>query len=192
MRAITCALLGLALLQTGCTTAVLVTYQVLTDVRTAHEQHEDYRILGTIKDELANKTGVGSALQIHVFSYLGKVVIAGVVEPGSKVGTDAIAIARKVEGVRKIDTFFIPARPSYSRDLTVSLRFDSKIVTDLELRRSQLDWTTLGGTMILVGLVDSDEKVKRVVEHARSIDHVIAVRSFIQVRAPVKKVREPR
>jgi osmotically-inducible protein OsmY len=191
MRTLTCALAGLALLQAGCTTTVILTYQTLTDVRTMQEQTEDYRILGTIKDELAHKTGVGSALQIHVFSYLGRVVLAGVVEPGSMVGTEAVAIAKKVEGVRKVETFFIPARPSYSRDLTVSLKFDASIIADMELRRSQLDWTTLGGTMILVGLVDSDEKVKRVVEHAKSIDYVIAVRSYIQVRPPAKK-REPR
>ena len=187
MRRLAGALLGLALLQTGCTTTVIIAYQTLTEVRTMEEQTEDYRILGTIKDDLANRTGVGSALQIHVFSYLGRVVLAGVVEPGSNVGNEAVAIAKKVPGVRRVDTFFIPARPSYSRDLTVSLKFDASIIGDMELRRSQLDWTTLGGTMILVGLVDSEDKVKRVVEHAKSIDYVIAVRSYIQVRPPKKR-----
>lgn len=187
MRVLRGALVTLALLQAGCTTAIIVTYQTLTEVRTVREQHEDTRILGTIKDELASKDGVGSALEIHVFSYLGKVLLAGVVEPGSTVGSDAVAIARKVEGVRKIDTYYIPARPSYSRDLTVSLKLSAKIVTDLDLKRSQVDWTVLAGTVLLVGLVDDAEKAKRVVEHAKSIDNVVAVRSFIQVRLPPTK-----
>jgi osmotically-inducible protein OsmY len=191
VRRVAGVIAALALLQTGCTTTLLVAYQTLSEVRTMEEQTEDYRILGTIKDELAHKNGVGSALQVHVFSYLGRVVLAGVVEPGSPVGTDAVAIARKVEGVRKIDTFFIPARPSYSRDLTISLKFDAKVIADLELRRSQIDWTVLAGTVIVVGLVDSDEKVKRAIEHAKSIDNVVAVRSYIQVRLPTTK-REPR
>jgi osmotically-inducible protein OsmY len=191
VRRAACALATLALAQTGCTTAVVVAYQTLSDVRTVQEQHEDARIMGTIKDQLASKSGVGTALQIHVFSHAGRVVLAGIVEPGSKLGVEASGIARSVEGVRRIDTVFLPMRPSYPRDLTVSLKLDAKIVADLDLRRAQLDWTVLAGTVVLTGVVDSSEKAKRAVDHAWSIDHVTAVRSFIQVRPPAKK-REPR
>lgn len=184
MKSRTWLLLALALVQTGCTTAVILAYQTLSDVRTMEEQHHDARIMGTIKDELATKSGVGSALQIHVFSHLGRVVLAGVVEPGSKVGAEAVTVARAVEGVRKIDTVYVPTRPSYPRDLTVSLKLDAKIIANLDLRRTQVEWTVLAGTVVLSGLVDSDEKAKRVVEIARSIDNVTVVRSFIQVRAP--------
>jgi osmotically-inducible protein OsmY len=184
-------LAGLALTQTGCTTAIIVTYQTLSDVRTLHEQHEDARIMGTVKDDLANKRGVGSALQIHVFSHLGRVVVAGIVEPGSTLGTDAIAVARAVPGVRRVESVFLAGRPSYPRDLTISLKLDAKIVTDLDLRRAQIEWTVLAGTVVLTGVVDDAPKAARVVEHAKSIDDVIAVRSFIQVRPPTKK-REPR
>jgi len=184
-------LAGLALTETGCTTAIIVTYQTLSDVRTLHEQHEDARIMGTVKDDLANKRGVGSALQIHVFSHLGRVVVAGIVEPGSTLGTDAIAVARAVPGVRRVESVFLAGRPSYPRDLTISLKLDAKIVTDLDLRRAQIEWTVLAGTVVLTGVVDDAPKAARVVEHAKSIDDVIAVRSFIQVRPPTKK-REPR
>lgn len=191
MRWRTWLLAALALTQTACTTAIVIAYQTLSDVRTLHEQHEDARIMGTIKDDLANRRGVGSALQIHVFSHLGRVVVAGIVAPGSTLGTDAVTFARAVPGVRKVDTVFLPARPSYPRDLTISLKLDAKIVADLELRRTQLEWTVLAGTVVLTGVVDESDKVARAVQHARSIDNVTAVRSFIQVRAPTKK-REPR
>jgi osmotically-inducible protein OsmY len=185
------ALAALTVVQTGCTTAVIVTYQTLSDVRTLHEQHEDARIMGTIKDELAARSGVLTALQIHVFSHLGRVVLAGIVEPGSTLGTEAVAVARTVDGVRKVDTVFLPARPSYPRDLTISLTLDAKIIRDLELRRSQVEWTVLAGTVIFSGVVDSSDKARRLVEHARGIDHVTAVRAYIQVRPPTSK-REPR
>jgi osmotically-inducible protein OsmY len=190
MRWRTWLLLALALVQTGCTTAVIVAYQTFSDVRTVEEQHNDMRIMGTIKDELATRSGVGSALQIHVFSHLGRVVLAGVVEPGSKVGAEAVSVARTVEGVRKVDTVYVPARSSYPQDLTISLKLDAKVVADLDLRRAWVEWTVLAGTVVLSGLVDSDANAKRVVEIARSIDNVTAVRSFIQVRAP--KPRPPR
>jgi osmotically-inducible protein OsmY len=169
----------------------VVAYQTLSDVRTLQEQHEDARIMGTIKDDLANKRGVGSALQIHVFSHLGRVVVAGIVETGSTLGADAVAVARAVSGVRRVETVFVPARPSYPRDLTISLKLDAKIVTDLDLRRSQLEWTVLAGTVVLTGVVDDSDKAARAVQHAKSIDNVTAVRSFVQVRPPTKK-REPR
>jgi len=186
MRWLTWLLGALALTQTGCTTAIIVAYQTLTDVRTLQEQHEDARIMGTIKDDLANRRGVGSALQIHVFSHLGRVVVAGIVEPGSTLGADVIAVARAVPGVRRVESVFLPARPSYPRDLTISLKLDAKIVADLDLRRTQIEWTVLAGTVLLMGVVDDAAKAARVVQHAKSIDHVVAVRSFIQVRPPTK------
>jgi osmotically-inducible protein OsmY len=191
MRWRTCCLAVLALAQTSCTTAVVIAYQTLTDVRTLEEQHDDQQIMGTIKDNLATKQGVGSALQVHVFSHLGRVVVAGIVEPRSPLAADAVAVARAVPSVRKVDTVFLPARPSYPRDLTVSLKLEAKIVADLELRRSQLEWTVLAGTVVMTGVVDHPDKAARAVQHARSIDNVTAVRSFIQVRPPTKK-REPR
>ena len=183
-------LAALALSQTACTTAIVVAYQTLSDERTFQEQHEDARIMGTIKDDLANRRGVGSALQIHVFSHLGRVVVAGIVEPKSTLGSEAVAVARAVPGVRRVDTVFVPSRPSYPRDLTISLKLDAKIVADLDLRRTQLEWTVLAGTVVLTGVVDAADKAARAIQHARSIDNVIAVRSFIQVRPPKK--REPR
>jgi osmotically-inducible protein OsmY len=191
MRWRTWLLAALALTQTACTTAIVVAYQTLSDVRTLQEQTEDARIMGTVKDNLANKRGVGSALQVHVFSHLGRVVVAGIIEPGSTLGTDAVMVARAVPGVRRVDTVFLPTRPSYPRDLTISLKLDAKILADLELRRTQIEWTVLAGTVVLTGLVDDPAKAARVVQHAKSIDNVTAVRSFIQVRAPTKK-REPR
>ena len=185
-----CLLAALALAHAGCTTAVVVAYQTLSDVRTFEEQHHDARIMSTIKDELAKRAGVGSALRIHVFSHLGRVVLAGVVEPGSTLGAEAVAVAKTVEGVRTIDTVYVPFRPSYPRDLTISLKLDARIVADLDLRRSQLEWTVLAGTVVLSGVVDHEDKAQRVVDHAWSIDYVTAVRSFIQVRTPPK--REPR
>ena len=191
MRWLTWLLGALALTQTGCTTAIIVAYQTFTDVRTLQEQHDDARIMGTIKDDLANRRGVGSALQIHVFSHLGRVVVAGIVEPGSTLGADVIAVARAVPGVRRVDSVFLPARPSYPRDLTISLKLDAKIVADLDLRRTQIEWTVLAGTVLLTGVVDDAAKAARIVQRATSIDHVVAVRSFIQVRPPTKK-REQR
>jgi len=187
----TAVLAALALSHTACTTTLVVAYQTLTDVRTMEEQTDDARIMGTIKDQLATKQGVGSALQVHVFAHLGRVVVAGIVPATSPLATDAVAVARAVPGVRKVDAVFVPIRPSYPRDLTVSLKLDAKIVADLELRRSQLEWTVLGGTVVLTGVVDDPDKIVRAVQHAKSIDNVTAVRSFIQVRLPTKK-REPR
>jgi osmotically-inducible protein OsmY len=191
MRWRTGLLAVLAVSQTACTTAIVVAYQTLSDVRTLQEQHDDQRIMGTIKDELANKRGVGSALQVHVFSHLGRVVLAAIVEPGSTLGTDAVGVARGVPGVQRVETVFLPSRASYPRDLTISLKLEAKIVADLALRRTQLEWNVLNGTVVLTGVVDHSDKASRAAMHARSIDHVTSVRSFIQVRPPTKK-RQPR
>jgi hypothetical protein len=45
--------------------------------------------------------------------------------------------------------------------------------------------------VVVTGVVDSPLKAQKVLNHARSIDNVTSVRSFIQVRPPTDK-REPR
>ena len=57
MRWVTGAFAALAVAQPGCTTAVILTYQTLGDVRTVREQHEDARITGTSKDQPTRDEG---------------------------------------------------------------------------------------------------------------------------------------
>jgi hyperosmotically inducible protein len=175
----TAALILALALAAGCTTI----YQSATEERSVGEQADDTRLKVTIQKRLLD-SGAKTLAAIDVFCHLGVVVLTGVVEPGSTVGADAVRIARGVEGVRRVETVFVPARPSRTSDLGISAKLKAKVVGDTGLLASQVDWSVLAGTVVLVGVVDRQEKIDRVVAHARGIDGVANVRSFVQVKAP--------
>jgi osmotically-inducible protein OsmY len=101
----------LALLLAGCTTIASQAYSSATDERSLAVQAEDTKIATKIKKGLLD-TGAKNLLAIDVFCHQGLVVLAGVVEPGSNAGQQAVTIARGVEGVRRVETYYLPSRAS--------------------------------------------------------------------------------
>lgn len=168
----------LALLLAGCTTI----YQSATEERSVGEQVDDTKLKATIQKRLLD-SGVKTLSAVDVFCHLGLVVLTGVIEPGSKVGEQAVTIARGVEGVRRVETYFVTSRPSRTSDIGISAKLKTKVVADTGLRASQVDWSVLAGNVVLVGVVDRPEKVDQVIRHARTIDGVVGVKSFMQVKA---------
>ncbi len=172
----------LAALLAGCLTVAKTGYETATDERSLATQKADTQIvLSTKKNFLESSVkGLGG---LDVFCRNGVVVLAGVVEPGSPARSEAVNIARRVEGVKGVETYFVPNRPSALNDFTIKQKINAKLVGDTDLKAGQVDMSVLAGHVVLVGVVDRREKIEKIIAHARSIDGVVAVKSFIQVAA---------
>jgi hyperosmotically inducible protein len=173
----------LALLLAGCTTVASQAYSSATDERSLAVQAEDTKIATKIKKGLFD-TGAKNLLAIDVFCHQGLVVLAGVVEPGSNVGQQAVAIARGVEGVRRVETYYLPSRASTTGDLAIGAKLKARIVGDGDLKAAQVDMSVINGTVVLAGVVDRQAKVDAVVRHARAVEGVTGVKSYIQIKSP--------
>ena len=174
--------LGLLLpLAAGCTTVASTAYSSATEERTVAEQASDTRISTAVRKRVLDVDSK-SAVTLDVFTHLGQVVIAGVAPPESPIRQQAPGLARGVEGVKRVDTYWVAAQPSKTSDYTITAKLKAKIVGDGDLKASQVDFTVLGGHVVLTGLVDRQAKVDEIVRHARSIEGVVAVRSFVLVR----------
>lgn len=172
----------LLLLLNGCTTALYFTYEVATDQRSFETQHLDTGIAGTIKAGLLESDVKGTGW-IEVYCRRGVVVLTGVVERGSPAEREALAVARRVEGVKRVETFFVPSRPSLMSDYAIKLKINARVVADWDLRLSQVSTSVLAGNVVLVGVVDREDKVTKMLAHARATGGVVAVKSFMQVVA---------
>jgi len=106
-----------ALLLTGCTATVYTSYQIATDQRSLEVQHLDTGIAGTIKARLleSDVKGAGS------------------------VDREAVAVAHRVEGVKRVETY---------------------------LKAGQVSTSVLAGHVVLVGVVDHADKVKSFIQVA--------------------------
>jgi osmotically-inducible protein OsmY len=170
----------LALLLAGCLKVATTGYDVATDLRSAEVQKADTEIEAKITADLLQSSVKGTG-KLSVFCRNGIVVLAGVVEDGSQAGTEAVRIAGQVEGVKKVETYFLPNQPSVTGDFEIKEKIHFKMVGDADLKASQVDMKVIDGHVVLVGVVGSSDKVSRIIAIANSTEGVKAVKSFIQV-----------
>ena len=169
-----------ALVLTGCTATVYTSYQIVTDQRSFEVQHLDTGIAGTIKARLLESDVKGSGW-VEVYCRRGVVILVGVVPRGSAVDREVVAVAHRVEGVKRVETYFVPSRPSWLNDYTIKLKISARMVLDWNLRESQVTTSVLAGHVVLIGVVDHADKVKKILDYARATGGVVVVKSFIQV-----------
>lgn len=169
------ALLLAPWLLTGCVTA----YKAATEERSLSVFVEDNVITARIKKAFLD--AAPQALALSVFCHRGRVVLAGVVAD-PRLGERAVALARAVEGVRSVETYFLPAQPAPLRDLELAARIKARLVGDLTLRVTQVDMVVVAGHAVLTGVVDGPDRVDRIVRHARAVEGVLAVKSFLQLK----------
>lgn len=175
MPLILSAILLLALALAGCD----IPYRMITEERPVSVIVDDTKIAARIKKAFFDSAR--EALNLTVFCHQGVVVLAGVAD--SRTGERAVALARGIEGVRRVETYFVPGQPAPFNDMGISAKIKAKIIGDMELRISQVDMEVLAGHVVLAGVVDRQEKIDRIIQHARSVEGVAAVKSFIQLKA---------
>ncbi len=161
-------------------TAVRETYSIATDERSVVTQAADTAIEVQIKAALTTSPVKGTS-GIDVYCRNGVVVLVGVVAPGSSAGREAVKIARGTSGVSRVETYFVNARPSWTKDFEIKESIRAVFVADPVLISGRVDIAVYGGHVVLVGVVPSQAKVDKFIDDARSVSGVVAVASFIQV-----------
>ena len=143
------SLMVLAVIEAGCLTVARTSYEAATDERSLATQKADTQIALTIKRDLL-ESSVKSTGGLDVFCRNGVVVIAGVVESASQAGSESIAIARRVDGVKRVETYFLPEQPSKVSDFTIKQKTNAKLVADGDLKAGQVDMAVIAGHVVLV------------------------------------------
>ena len=159
--------------------AVKETYDVATDPRSLTTQATDTQAELQIKAALLASPVKGTS-GIDVYCRQGVVVLVGVVPPGSQAGQTAVAIARQTPGVKRVETYFVPSRPSWESDIAIKEQIRASLIADPALVSGRVDIAVYAGHVVLVGVVNSQASVQRFISDARSVPGVVAVTSYIQ------------
>jgi hyperosmotically inducible protein len=179
-------LLLLAVVLAGCSpymAAVSLTtqaYGIATDVRSVSTQAADTAIEAQIKTALLTSPVSGTA-SITVYCRQGEVVLAGMLPRRAPAGFAAVQIARGTAGVRRVETFYVDAQPDAVGDFALKAQIKTTLIADPRLTAGQVDVGVYAGHVVLVGVVDSWQRVEDFREDVRSVPGVLSVRSFIQV-----------
>jgi len=159
--------------------AVKESYEVATDPRSVLTQATDTQAEVQIKAALLASPVRGTS-GIEVYCRQGVVVLVGVVPPGSQTGQAAVSIARQTPGVRRVETYFVPSRPSWESDIAIKEQIRATLIADPALVSGRVDIAVYAGHVVLVGVVDSRANVQRFIADASSVSGVVSVTSYIQ------------
>jgi osmotically-inducible protein OsmY len=159
--------------------AVKETYDVATDPRSVLTQATDTQAELQIKAALLASPVRGTS-GIDVYCRQGVVVLVGVVPPGSQAGQAAVSIARQTPGVKRVETYFVADRPSWTSDIEIKEQIRAVLIADPALVSGRVDIAVYAGHVVLVGVVDSRGNVTKFIADARSVNGVVAVTSYIQ------------
>jgi osmotically-inducible protein OsmY len=159
--------------------AVKETYNVATDPRSVLTQATDTEAEVQIKAALVASPVRGTS-GIDVYCRQGVVLLAGVVPPGSQAGQAAVSIARQTPGVRRVETYFVPSRPSWESDIGIKEQIRATLIADPALVSGRVDIGVYAGHVVLVGVIDSRANVQKFISDAGSVPGVVSVTSYIQ------------
>ena len=159
--------------------AVKETYEVATDPRSVLTQATDTQAEVQIKAALLASPVRGTS-GIDVYCRQGVVVLVGVVPAGSQAGQAAVQIARQTPGVKRVETYFVPSRPSWESDIAIKEQIRVTLIADPALVSGRVDIAVYAGHVVLIGVVDSRANVQKFISDASSVPGVVSVTSYIQ------------
>lgn len=169
------ALLGL---NTGCGI-----YGAAVDKRPFDTIAKDTSIKAKILKKLVDDDTV-KALDFSVSSYNGHVYLVGEYEKIHQMN-QAITHAKSVDGVKDVTTYLVPKKGNTtcgaSDNVAVTMKVKAALVKDKEIWSTNIDVKTIQcKTVVLWGLVGKKMEITKAIAHAKTIDGVKEVKSFIK------------
>ena len=179
----------LPLLSYGCgtvlSTAAEQIYVTAVDQRNLNTILNDTSIKLTIINKFHDDDVINSlnSLDLSIECYRGHVYLVGEYDkPVQK--TRAIKIAKSIEGVKKVTTYFLPKNKSdicgTDENLVIMGRVKAKLIGDKDLWSRNIDVKSVQCNVVLYGLVASKTKINKAIEHSKSVEGVRTVTSFLK------------
>lgn len=175
----TLTLLGLAAMSGGC-----AVYDVAVEERNAGDWANDKGISMSIEQKFLADDSV-KYLDYDAYSYEGHVYIIGEYESRSQVDR-AVEIAKSVKDVRTVTTYMLPKRASdhcgTTDNMGIYTSVKSKLVGDGDIWSTNVDIETIQCHVVLLGIVGSKKEITKAIAHAKSVDGVRKVKSYLKVK----------
>jgi hyperosmotically inducible protein len=173
-----CIILFLGILMTGCSTV----YKSAVDERSVGEQYDDEKITMDIRNKFADDKMI-KYFDISTYSYNGHVYLVGEYDTVDQ-KNQAVKLAREVKGVKSVTGYFLPKRKDDTCGTTTNLKLSSevkiKLIGDKDISSTQIEVKALQCNIILLGLVGSQDEIKKAVSHAQAVEGVRSVKSFLK------------
>jgi len=169
-----------AILMTGCTTI----YKSAVDERKLGEQYDDEKITMAIRNKFSDDEKI-KYFDISTYCYNGHVYLVGEYDTADQ-KNQAVKLAREVEGVKSVTEYFLPKKKDETCGTTANLKLFTKVKTELigdkDISSTQIEVKALQCNIILLGLVGSADEIKKAISHAKAVEGVRSVKSFLKTQ----------
>jgi len=178
----------LPLLSYGCssvlTTVAEQIYLAVTDCRNVKTIFDDTTIKLTIINEYHDDEYISAlnSLDLSVECYKGHVYLVGEYDkPVQK--ERAVNIAKNVKGVEKVTSYLLPKNRNdicgIDENLEIMLSVKTHLIGDKDLWARNIDVKSVQCHVVLYGIVASDDKITKAIEHAKRVKGVRSVKSLL-------------
>lgn len=183
----------------GLTSACTPTGVIVGGAAVAGNAVVEERTVGTVLDDTGIKLRIGEALLmkseklfIDVSTKIseGRVLVIGTV-PDPQDRLEAARLIWNVSGVREVynelqvtneDDF-----ATYSSDVWISTQLNFNLIGDFDIKHVNYSIETVNGIVYLMGIGQDAAEVERVRNHAREIDGIRKIISYVQLKEDRKK-----
>lgn len=182
-------LVGLAFLQTGCIDlaigGVATVGVAATEDRGMGGAASDLRIHADINEKWLHAS-MDMLQKVDLSVQEGRVHLTGTV-PTPEMRLDAVKLVWQVEGVRQvIDDIQVgddkTTVGSYTRDVWISTELRTKLLFDGDISSQNYSVETVEGVVYLMGVAQSQKELDRVTGHARNLNYVKRVVSYVRIK----------
>lgn len=167
----------------GCTTTTAI-YTATVDERDMSTICNDTKIKGSIVKKFFDDDKINS-LDISTGCYEGDVYLVGEYETVDQKDR-AIKLAESVEGVKSVTTYLIPKKNDDLCDTTDNLEIAGKVkanlVGDKEIWSTNIHIKSIQCHVVLYGLVGTEKEINKAIAHAKSVEGVRSVKSFLKFK----------
>ena len=122
--------------------------------------------------------------------YDGRVLLTGALD-SSEMQLRAVRLAWQAEGVTEVINEIEVAESGgltgYGRDNWIAAQLKSRLLFDKEVSSINYSVDTVRGKVYLIGIAQSRQELDRVLNHARSIDYVQKVVSYVRIKRTTDK-----
>ncbi|MGO9138092.1 MAG: BON domain-containing protein [Syntrophales bacterium] len=173
-------LLLLLLYIVGCSPYATI-YGVAVDERKATTIASDKKITATIQEKFLEDSAV-KVIDISSYCYDGKVFLVGEYDTIQQ-KEKAERIAKNVEGVKSVRTYLLPKKKGdtcgTSDNVVITGKVDAELTADKDIRSTNIDVKVVQCNVALLGIVGSAEEIAKATAHAKSVEGVRKVTSFL-------------
>lgn len=157
-------------------------YGAVVDERSTGEMAKDkkieYAIIGKLADEKAS-----NLIDISADSFRGHVYLIGEYKTAAQ-RDKAIKIARSTEGVKGLSTYLLPMKEDdtcgTAENISIIASVKSRLLDDKEIWGTDVDVYSVQCNVVLVGLVKTSKEISKSIQHAKAVEDVRLVKSYLK------------